>query len=245
MSPSTAQVRRRRPAGPARPACRRRPRIESGLALYASLRTVTPSPRSVQLHPPAGSRRWPRSAPAGDLLRSRPSARPPRPRRRRCRPGAGRRPAAATSTLAVGRPAARRRAAGSGSDRAGRRPGRRPTPPAPPADRRRSRTPHRGRGPLPHRPDQRVGGVEHREPIGRQGLDQLALGLGDRRLAAELAHVGLPDIEHHADLRRCDLAQVGDVADSPGPHLGDQVSGVLVDPADRQRHAELVVQSNT
>ena len=74
---------------------------------------------------------------------------------------------------------------------------------------------HRGRGPRRHRPHPRVVGVEHRHPVRRQRLDQLALGRRDRVDRAELADVRDADVDHHADPRRRDLG-TGSVR-WPGP----------------------------
>ena len=93
-----------------------------------------------------------------------------------------------------------------------------------------------------HRGHVGVVGVEDRDPVGRQRLDQLALGLGDRVERAELAGVGPADVEHRADPRRGDVAQLGDVADAAGRHLQHQVPGRLVGPQHGQRQAELVVE---
>ena len=80
----------------------------------------------------------------------------------------------------------------------------------------------RAPGPAPHGPDQRVVGVENGNPVRGQSFDQLTLGLGDSGLPAELAHVGVADVEHDADLGRCDLAEVRDVPDPAGAHLRDR-----------------------
>ena len=54
--------------------------------------------------------------------------------------------------------------------------------------------------------------------------------------------VGAADVEHRADPRRGDVAQLGDVADAAGRHLQHQVPGRLVGPEHGQRQAELVVE---
>ncbi|GAA3418895.1 hypothetical protein GCM10018952_56280 [Streptosporangium vulgare] len=66
-----------------------------------------------------------------------------------------------------------------------------------------------GAGALRHRGHQRVVGVEHGHALGGQRLDQLALGPGDLRLAAEDAQVGGADVEDHADPRRGDAGPGG------------------------------------
>ena len=56
-----------------------------------------------------------------------------------------------------------------------------------------------GRGARGHRGHERVVGVEHGDAVGRQRLDQFALGLRDRLARAELAEVRGADVEHDAD----------------------------------------------
>ena len=98
-----------------------------------------------------------------------------------------------------------------------------------------------GVGAARHGGDQVVVGVEHGRAVGRQRLDDLALGLRDRLARAELADVGGADVEHGGDLRRRDLAQVGDVPDPPGAHLDHEVAGLGVGGQHGQWDAELVV----
>ena len=93
-----------------------------------------------------------------------------------------------------------------------------------------------------HLRDLGVVGVEDREPLRSKGLDQLALGLGDRLPRAELADVGDADVEDDGDVRRRDRREVGEVADPPRPHLGDEEAGVRGHPAHRQRYADLPVE---
>ena len=96
---------------------------------------------------------------------------------------------------------------------------------------------HARRGPRRHRGDQRVVGVEHRDPVVGQRLDELALGCGDLLLGAELAEVRLADVEHQRDVGRRDRAELGDVPDAAGAHLEDQVAGVGCRPAARSAAA--------
>ena len=99
-------------------------------------------------------------------------------------------------------------------------------------------------GPRPrrHGGDGRVVGVEHRHPVGRQCLHQLALRLGDRLRRAELAQVRTPDVEHHPDPRLRDVAQRGDVAASASGELQHQVAGAGVGTQCRPGQAQLVVE---
>src|SRR3712207_9415176 len=54
----------------------------------------------------------------------------------------------------------------------------------------------RSAGPRGHRGDPRVVGVEHRDAVAAERLDELTLGRRDRVLRPELADVGLADVEH-------------------------------------------------
>jgi hypothetical protein len=95
-----------------------------------------------------------------------------------------------------------------------------------------------GRG---HGGNRRVVGVEDGDTAGRQGRDELGLGAGDVVPATELADVRLPHVEDDPDARWRDPGEVGDVADPPRPHLGDEEAGGRGDSADRQRDADLAV----
>jgi hypothetical protein len=53
--------------------------------------------------------------------------------------------------------------------------------------------------------------------------------------------VRLPHVEDDPDARWRDPGEVGDVADPPRPHLGDEEAGGRGDSADRQRDADLAV----
>jgi len=82
-----------------------------------------------------------------------------------------------------------------------------------------------------HPEHERVVGIEHRYSPGgrgRQCLDQLALGGGDARAAAELAEVRAADVEDDADARRRDAGQECDVADAARTRLEHEVAGVGV-----------------
>lgn len=89
---------------------------------------------------------------------------------------------------------------------------------------------HAGLRPARHGRDQRVVQVEDRDAVFGQRLDQLALGLRDAFAGAELADVRGADVEHHADLRRGDLGEVGDVPRPARGQFQHQVPGARVGP---------------
>ena len=232
MTPSTANVR------PPCAAADRGERLQRGAhRLRVGVVGVVDHDGAVgalgQLHPPPAHRR--RAARAGSPPR-RAAGRTPgrRPRRRaRCRPGARRRGAARRSPS---RPAVTSRNRGrprssdvtlGGADVRGRRLAERDDP--------------RG-GAARHREHERVVGVEHRDPVGGQRLDEFALGLRDRLAAAELAEVRAADVEHRADARRRDVGQVADVADPPRALLQHQEPGLRRRAQHGVRMAELVVE---
>ena len=93
-----------------------------------------------------------------------------------------------------------------------------------------------------HRPDQRVVGVEYGYSGVGESFHQLALGLRDGGLATELTDMGHADVEHECDIGRCYPAQVGNVADAPSAHFGDQKARRRPDPCHRQGDAELIVE---
>jgi hypothetical protein len=97
-------------------------------------------------------------------------------------------------------------------------------------------------GPARHRGDPRVVRVQYGGAARHQRLDQLALGQRDVVLAAELADVRGPDVQHQADLRRSDAAQIGEVAQVPRAHLRDQELRGVRRLQRGQRVAELVVE---
>ncbi len=84
------------------------------------------------------------------------------------------------------------------------------------------------RRPRCHRHDQRVVGIEHDHIASRLG--QLPLGLGDGLPAAELPEVGAADVEHDPDRRRRDRAQPGDVPATARTHLEHQETGRGIGP---------------
>ncbi len=233
ISPRTATVRdpggrgRSRPAPAGRPAsspgwrCRRRRRRSrrrrarappSGRATSRSRRPERPGDR-VQVQAQRRARR--------------------RPPRRRCRRGA--RPPGAWTPARPGR----RRAARSGAGRGRRRPGRRS------GRRRRGRSrrcvPVRGCG----RPSPRTSAssaLSTATPASAEGVDDLALGLRDGLLRAELPEVRLAHVEDQGDVRWRDRAGGAQVADVAGPHLQDQEVGAGPGAQHGERQAELVVE---
>ena len=54
--------------------------------------------------------------------------------------------------------------------------------------------------------------------------------------------MGRADVEHESDIGRSNAAQIGNVADAPSAHLGDEEAGRRFDPSHRQRDAELIVE---
>ncbi|MPM42308.1 hypothetical protein SDC9_88973 [bioreactor metagenome] len=93
-----------------------------------------------------------------------------------------------------------------------------------------------------HRGDPRVVPVEDRPAVLVERLDEFTLGLRGHVLGAELAEVGVPDVEDDGDGGRGDRAQVGDVAEAPGTHLGDEEAGGVVAPGRGERGTDLVVE---
>jgi hypothetical protein len=96
--------------------------------------------------------------------------------------------------------------------------------------------------PLPHGSDQWVIGVEDRDAIGGQRLDELALGSCDGRLRAELPEVSLPHIEYDGDVGPRDPGEICDVTHAPCAVFEDEVTRGLVDLQHRHRQADLVVE---
>ena len=75
----------------------------------------------------------------------------------------------------------------------------------------------------------------------RQGGDDLRLGLCDLLHGSEQLEVHRADARDHAHVGTGDRAQLGDLADAAHAHLADDDLGVLIDPRQRQREADLVV----
>ncbi len=99
-----------------------------------------------------------------------------------------------------------------------------------------------GRGPGGHGRHAGVVGVQDGRAVGRERLDQLALGPGHLVQAAELPGVRVAHVQHRAVAGRGDTAQVGDVPGSAGRQLEHQVPGRGVGAEHGQRQAELVVE---
>lgn len=87
-----------------------------------------------------------------------------------------------------------------------------------------------------------VVGVEHRQPIGNQPLDDLAFRLRDALDGAEFAEMGASDLEHDGDVRRGDRGQARNLSDMARSHLGDEEARVPADLQRGQRKADLVVE---
>ena len=101
---------------------------------------------------------------------------------------------------------------------------------------------HAGAGAGPHLRDLGVVRVEDGEPVRAQRLDELALGLRDRLLRAELADVGDADVEDDGDVRWRDGREVGEVSDPARAHLRHEEPGGRRDAAHGERHADLAVE---
>ena len=97
------------------------------------------------------------------------------------------------------------------------------------------------RCPVGHAADALVVGVEDRDPVGRERLDQLAFRLLDRLDRPDPRQVDRLDGRDHADLRSCDPGQLGDLAADVHAHLEDGGLMVGAQAHDRQRQSDLVV----
>ena len=228
MAPRTA-IRRVpvRPASAARAA-----RIDSGLALYASLTTVTPSSRRdtsmrQRLRGPAADSAAATSAGAMPAASAAPAA--DRALATWCSPttcsATGCSSPAATSVKRA-RAESSRRDPGGAHGGVVPRPGRQ----------------HCGAG--AGRPWPRTRGssaLRTAVPSVGQRLDEFALGDGDPLGAAELAEVRGADVEHHADAGPGDPAEPGDVPGAAGAHLQHEEAGLLVGAEHGERQADVVV----
>ena len=83
--------------------------------------------------------------------------------------------------------------------------------------------------------------VEDGRAIGRQRLEQLALGLLDRLERPDPRQVDRLDGRHHPDRRHGHLGQLGDLAADVHPHLEDGRLVLRTEPQQRQRQPDLVV----
>ena len=84
----------------------------------------------------------------------------------------------------------------------------------------------RAPGPRRHGDHGIVISVQHRETVVRKSFDEFALGLRYRGSTAELAEMRSADVEHDADVRPRDPAEVGDVVESACAVFKDHVLGV-------------------
>ena len=99
-----------------------------------------------------------------------------------------------------------------------------------------------GRGPGGHPPDPLVVGVEDRRAVGRQRLDELALGPLDRVERADPATGGRGWTAVTTPIRgRADRGQLGDLAADVHAHLEDGGLVLRAEAQDGQRQADLVV----
>ncbi len=100
---------------------------------------------------------------------------------------------------------------------------------------------HPGRRTACHVGDQRVVGVQHGGAARCEGLDDLALRLGDRLPRAELTEVGGADVEDGRHIGGRDRTEVRDVADPAGAHLEGEEAGVGSGSQHGEWDADLVV----
>ena len=82
-----------------------------------------------------------------------------------------------------------------------------------------------------------------RGAAGRQRRDQLALRPLHAFERADELEVDGPDVRDHADVRPRDPAEVGDLAEAAHRELEDADLGVRLEAAERERHADLVVEA--
>ena len=97
------------------------------------------------------------------------------------------------------------------------------------------------RRPGAHPSDDRIVRVQDGHAVGRERLEQLALGLLDRLERADARQVDGLDRGHHADPRPRDPGEVGDLAADVHPHLEDGRLVLRPQAQDRQRQPDLVV----
>ena len=88
--------------------------------------------------------------------------------------------------------------------------------------------------------EQRLG-VRHDGDRAGLELEDLGLGGGDRLDGSHQLEVHRADRRDHADVGRGDVGQVGDLAGAAHPELADDRLGAALDPAQRERDADLVV----
>src|SRR5690606_18646095 len=84
--------------------------------------------------------------------------------------------------------------------------------------------------------------VHHRHTGGRQGVVDVALGVGDHLQAAKALDVGGHDVVHHADVGPGDGAQVGDLPGAAGAHLDHREAMVFFQGQQGEGHPDVVVE---
>src|SRR5439155_19531535 len=82
---------------------------------------------------------------------------------------------------------------------------------------------------------------DDRCPAGGQGVDKLALRAHEARNRVDELEVNGTDVRDDSDLRPSDLCKRGDLSEAAHRELQDADLGVLLEPAERERHADLVV----
>ena len=84
--------------------------------------------------------------------------------------------------------------------------------------------------------------VDHGGVVGAERGEHLALALRDAFKAAEAFEVGRAGIDHQPDARPRDRRKMGDLAEVVGAHLDHGIAMRGFEAAQRQRHADVVVQ---
>jgi hypothetical protein len=92
-----------------------------------------------------------------------------------------------------------------------------------------------------HRGHGRVVGVEYGGAARREALHQFAFRRGYRLAGAEVAQVGLADVEHDRDIGRDEFGERRDVAHPARPHFQSEAARLGVRAEHGDRHAEFVV----
>ena len=96
-----------------------------------------------------------------------------------------------------------------------------------------------------HRSHEGIVRIQHRYPAvcrGGQGLNELALGLGDIFTRTKLTQVGGAHVEHHAHRRGRDLGQVANMADAARGHLRHEETRMLIAAQGGIGKAHLVIE---
>ena len=97
------------------------------------------------------------------------------------------------------------------------------------------------RATLPERGEAIIG-VDHRRAVRPERFEHLALAPGDAFDVAEAFEVRLACVDHQADRRLGDRGQVRDFAQVVRAHLDDGATMRGFEPAQRERHADVVVE---